>query len=580
MQTRKPNGRIPSFNRDFLESRHHISCIGKGQFGGKGSGLVYVQEILEAHFDPAEFPQFDVAVPRMMVISSDVFDAFMQQNELWDIALSEAPDERIAHAFLQGNLPSEIVGDLWALMAEMHTPLAIRSSSLLEDAMYEPFAGVYATKMTPNNQFDTTTRFHKLVEAIKYVYASTYFQGAKAYFRGISNDIREERMALVVQEVVGQRYGDRFYPMISGVARSYNFYPIGKEKPADGVVELALGLGRTIVDEGISWSYSPRYPRANAPYNTINDLMKMTQNHFWAIQMGRVPGYDPVRETEYLLKAELPQAAADKTLQLLASSYDYRSDRLFPGVIEGFPPIVTFAPLLQHNQLALNDLVKHLLQMSQAAVGAPVEMEFALRCFPQEKRAEFGFLQLRPMVVSTEELTIREEEMTGGKVLAASDKALGNGSSTSICDVIYVKPDSFQKEMTTRIGLELDGLNRQLLEKGRHYLLMGFGRWGSTDPWLGIPVDWGQINGTRAIVESTLPEMNIEFSQGTHFFHNLTSFRVPYFFIHHDGNYRIDWDWLDKQEVIQEAKFVKHVRLSSPLRIRVDGRTGRGVIEK
>ena len=572
---------IPQFNREFLTSRHKITCIGKDALGGKASGLVFIRDILEERLDAAAFAGITVAVPRMTVICSDVFDNFMHLNDLYELARSDQPDDRIAHAFQRANLPSEIVGDLWALIAGMHTPLAIRSSSMLEDAIYEPFAGVYATKMTPNNQFDTTTRFQKLTEAIKFVYASTFFRGAKNYLKAVHREIEEERMAVIVQEVVGQRQAERFYPQISGVARSYNFYSIGKETPQDGVVELALGLGRTIVDDGMSWSYSPRYPKANSPYNTIGDLMKQTQTKFWAVNMGRIPVYDPVVETEYLVSAGLPDAEKDGSLRLLASSYDPHSDRLYPGVFGDNPRVLTFAPILQLQQIPLNDLVRELLPICEEAVGSPVEMEFAVTMETgSTKTANFGFLQVRPMVVSAEEITISDDEMNDARVLAASATVLGNGITGGIRDVVYVKPDTFRKESTRQIALELEAINQTLQREDRPYLLMGFGRWGSTDPWLGIPVDWGQISGAKAIVESTLEDMNVNFSQGTHFFHNINSFRVSYFSMHHDVDRPIDWQWLDEQEVAADKEFVRHVRLSTTLTIKVDGRSSRGVILK
>ncbi|MBN2602157.1 MAG: hypothetical protein JXR87_09205 [Candidatus Marinimicrobia bacterium] len=572
---------IPKYKRELLGSKDSITCIGNGQFGGKANGLVFIQSVILEKFDRDAFPDIQITVPKMVVLCTDIFDEFMAANDLYEIALSDSQDTRIAHAFQKAHLPSEMVGDLWSMIANVHTPLAIRSSSMLEDAIYEPFAGIYATKMIANNQLDTVSRFNKLIEAIKFVYASTYFKKAKNYFNAVSRSISDEKMAVIVQEVVGRRHGIRYYPNISGVARSYNYYPLGHASPVEGIVELALGLGRTIVDEGMSWNYSPAYPNANPPFNSINDLMKNSQNSFWAVNMGHISDYDPVRETEYLIKSNLAEADNDGVLNLLASSYDYRSDRLYPGTYGNFPRVLTFAPILQMNELPLNDLVVSLMQVSQQEVGTPIEMEFALSVDPENKNSvSFGFLQVRPMVVSSEEVDLFQCEMSGDNVLLASETVMGNGVDSTILDIVYVKPDQFRKESARDIVKELEQINSELRNAGKHYLLIGFGRWGSRDPWLGIPVEWGQISGAKVIVESTLPEINVDLSQGTHFFHNINSFQVSYFSVHHSGKYKIDWNWLSRQQISKDKQFVRHVKLKHPICVKVDGRTSRGVIQK
>jgi hypothetical protein len=326
-----PAGGYPQFDRKFFDSTEDFTVIGAGSFGGKARGLAFIKETLASGFPASTFPEITVSIPRLTVISTDLFDAFMTENDLYDIAYSDASDLRIAHAFQKADLPVRIVGDLTALISSVHLPLAIRSSSLLEDAMFRPFAGVYATKMIPNNQLDSETRFRKLIEAIKFVYASTFFKDAKSYIRSTRKTTPDEKMAVIIQEVVGRRHGDRFTD-VSGVARSYNFYPAGHAAPRDGVVSLALGLGKTIVDGGTSWSYSPAFPRSNPPYGTVRDLLKQTQSSFWAVNMGKPPAYDPINEGEYLLKADLDAAEADGTLLHIASTYDSESDRLVMGI--------------------------------------------------------------------------------------------------------------------------------------------------------------------------------------------------------------------------------------------------------
>jgi hypothetical protein len=577
-----PERKIPRFDRKFFASGAPLMRIGDGAIGGKAHGLAVARDLVEAAF-PAHGPgDVGVTVPQLAVITTDVFEAFLDQNNLRDTAMADLPDDRIAHAFQRASLPTMISGDLKALMNEVHSPLAIRSSSLLEDALFRPFAGVYETKMTPNNQLDPTERFRKLVEAIKLVWASTYFQGPKRYIRTTDKSIEDERMAVVIQEVVGRRFGDRYYPHLSGVCRSYNYYPTARAKPEEGVVNLALGLGKTIVDGGVTWSFAPPRPNIAPPFGSVRDQLEFTQTRFWSVNMGKPPAFDPIAETEYLVEASLQDAEADGTLDLLASTYDANSDRLSPGVGIDGPRVINFAPLLELREYGLAEVIRKMLAAGEDAVGAPVEIEFAVTLppGPEPSRARLGFLQVRPMVVSDAEVSISDEDLAAEDLLAASTRAMGNGVDQKISDVVYVRPGPFESRHTRTIAQHLESLNSALLRDGRPYLLIGFGRWGSSDPWLGIPVDWGRICGARAIIEATLPDMVVELSQGSHFFHNLSSFEVSYFMISHHDRPGIDWSWLDRQRVMAETDFVRHVRLDQPLDVRVDGRTGRGVIRK
>lgn len=563
------------FDREFFDPLRRFKFIGSGSLGGKAHGLAFIQHVLSSEFDPTAFPQIEVSIPSLMVIRTDVFDSFLQRNNLREVACADASDGFIAHEFQKANLPAEILGDLRALVEQVRTPLAIRSSSLLEDALHEPFAGIYATKMIPNNQHSADERFRKLVEAIKLVYASTYFKAARDYARATSHPIEEEKMAVIIQEVVGQRFHDRFYPQLSGVARSFNYYRIGRSRPEEGVVSLALGLGKTIVDGGLCWTYSPAHPRVAPPSSSASELLKLTQTDFWAVNMGKPPAYDPITETEYLLKGTLADAELDGTLRYAASTYDPNSGKISIGMGTPGPRIVTFALLLTLRELPVNDLIKALLTLCQEASEAPVEIEFAMTFNPHR----FGFLQVRPMVVSTERVDIDNRELSGPEVLVASEKVQGNGIDNSIRDIVYVKPRTFEAKTTPRIAAELETINRKLLEERKPYLLIGFGRWGSQDPWLGIPVRWGQISGAKTIVEATLPEMNIELSQGSHFFHNLMSFQVSYFCVPHTDAFQINWEWLERQDQVEETNLIRHINLPSPLLVKVDGTTGRGVIE-
>ncbi len=574
----QPNpGMYPPFDRKFFESDEDFTVIGGGELGGKALGLASAKRILQDACPADLVPGVTVAIPRVTVLGTDVFAQFMAQNDLYEVALADLPDDRIAHEFLQAALPALIVGDLRALMAEIHTPLAVRSSSLLEDALQHPFAGVYATKMIPNNEASVDDRFKKLTEAIKYVWASTFFRDAKSYMRMIDHSPADERMAVIIQEVVGERYNERFYPVISGVIRSHNYYPSGPARSEDGVVNLALGLGKTIVDGGVTWTYSPRFPRHRPPFET-RELLKNTQNRFWSVSMEPAP-YDPVNEAEYLTQAGLDVAEWDDVLRFTASTYDGASDRLTIGIGRSGPRVLTFGPILELGDIPLNALIEHLAGKCKDALRSDVEIEFALSIDRREGLpARFGFLQVRPMMVAGDVVDVDEADLRQNRTLVASETVLGNGENNSVADVVYVKPDTFEARHTREIAAEVDRLNRDLVAQGRQYVLMGFGRWGSSDPWLGIPATWPQISGARVIVEATLPEMNIDASQGSHFFHNMISFHVQYFTVRHSGPHAIAWDWLDRQPASSETRFLRYVRLDAPLEIRVDGRQGRGVI--
>ncbi|MEW5844001.1 MAG: PEP/pyruvate-binding domain-containing protein [Bacteroidota bacterium] len=574
------NDIYPRFDRKFLESGEVITSIGDGSLGGKASGLALIKKTLQEKISSNEFPDVIINIPRMVVIRTDVFDAFMSRNNLYEIAYSDEPDEHIAMAFINASLPTEILGDLRSLVENIHVPLAVRSSSMLEDAKHEPFAGIYATKMIPNNHPDPDQKFIVLREAIKFVYASTFFKAAKDYFKVSSHSIQDEKMAVIIQEVVGQQYYDRFYPNFSGVARSFNYYPAGRSKPEHGVVNLALGLGKTIVDGGLVWSYSPLSPKSGPPFGDPYDMMKNTQTTFWAVNMNPVSEYTPAKETEYMNHLSLTEADYDSTMKNIASTYDVSSQRIVLGIGVDGPRVLNFAPLLGMNEFRFNDLVKKLLKVCEEALSSPIEIEFAVSVLKNEGKIRFGFLQVRPMVVPDESIELEEKELFGGDVLLASDRAMGNGIVENILDVVFVMPETFDKKNTLKIAEEVDAINRKLVSENTKYVLIGFGRWGSSDPWLGIPVEWSQIAGAKVIVESTLFGINVELSQGSHFFHNLTSFKVNYFSITFDGQFKIDWKWLDNQKVISETEFVKHVKLEKPLQIKVDGRKSRGVIKK
>jgi hypothetical protein len=560
---------LPRFGRRFLDPAARVTAIGTGSPGGKARGLLQLRDVLVAR--PSE--GLPVDIPAMTVIGTDVFDRFMEDNRLWPVATGGAADAKIAMAFQAADLPIEIVGDLRALVDEAKTPLAVRSSSLLEDALEHPFAGVYATKMLPNDQPDADSRFRRLAEAIRLVYASTFFKAARSYLQAIDRGARDEKMAVIVQEVVGTRHGVRFYPDVSGVARSYAFYRTGGARPEDGVVSLALGLGKTIVDGGITWDYSPARPAAGAPFATASEILDGTQREFWAVSLGAMPRYDPISEIEYLVRGTLADAETDGPLRYVASTYDASSDRLYPGVRGDGARAVTFAPVLVGEALRLNDSIRQVLAASEAALEAPVEIEFACTFAPPR----FGFVQVRPMAVSRQPVEV-DFSPADPSCIVASDAVLGNGDNAGVSDIVFVRRDRFDPAASRAIAADIGELNAALVAQRRPYLLIGFGRWGSSDPWLGIPVDWTSITGAKAIVETMLPSRRVEPSQGSHFFHNIASFGVLYFTVRPDVDPPIRWEWIERQPMVGGTSFVAHARTAQPLRIAVDGRSGRGVI--
>lgn len=571
--------KLARFDRKFFNSEEVCTYIGSGSIGGKAQGLVFIKDSLAAHFNHQAFPDIAVNIPTFTVIATDMFDAFMKRNNLYEIAYSDVRDEYIAAAFQKASLPAELVGDLYALIAQVHTPLAIRSSSLLEDKMFEPFAGVYATKMIPNNQFDTESRFRILVEAIKFVYASTFFKEAKDYIKMTKQTAADEKMAVIIQEVVGQRFGERYYPHFAGVGRSYNFYPTGHAQPKDGVINLALGLGKMIVDGGKSWTYAPTFPRAYPPYKSMGDLLKQTQNEFWAVNMGKTPAHDPIKETEYMIKCGLEDSEKDGTLRFVASTYSPQDDRISVGIGGKGPRVATFAPILQLRQVPINDLLKELLKLCESILGREVEIEFAVSLDPDRGiPARFGFLQVRPMFVSDARIELADDEMSSPRAVVASNEVLGNGLINTIQDVVYLKTSKFDERESRLIAADLNVINKQLVEQNRAYMLVVYGRLGTTDPPFGIPVEWANISGAKVIIEATLPDMNVELSQGSHFFHNVISFQVGYFSVRHSSQYSINWQWIEKQPTVAETQYVRHVRPAASLVIKIDGKNRRGVV--
>lgn len=550
---------------------------GESRIGGKASGLVSIIEGLHNRSNSTSFPMH-VSVPEFSVITTEFFLNFVQRNDLESYADGNDPDDRIAMAFMKGEISPRLTGELWKFVGKTHEPIAVRSSSLREDELKSPLAGIYQTKMIPNNQPSNEIRFRKLIEAIKLVWASTYFSDSREFHRGIGGSASEETMAVILQKVVGRRYGNRFYPLISGVARSFNYYAFGKTKPSDGVVNLALGLGKSIVDGELCWSYSPASPKVPPPFGSAGDMLKGTQSNFWAVNMERITVYDPVKETEYMVSSRLEDADYDDTLKLVASTYLPESDRFVHGTGREGPKVVNFAPILVDCIIPLNDAVRAVLDLCSEESNGPVEIEFAVTGPGQSEEASLGLLQVRPIATFSEEVDISEAELQGERTVARSRRALGN-SITELQYVVYVKPESFSTSKTRQIATEIAGINRRLSKENRAYLLIGYGRWGSSDPWLGIPVTWGHISSAKAMIEISGPRMRVELSQGSHFFHNLSSFRVGYLSINEplDGPVNLDII-IDGSEIIHETEHVRCLRIPEGVTVKIDGRKGLGVV--
>ncbi len=572
---------VPRFDPKTFGTQQRLARIGTGAVGGKASGLRLIREEILPRFDASEFPDLTVDVPLAVVVATDVFSEFMERNRLWEAVRDGLPDTEIAKAFQRGELTEEFRVELRALLEILRSPLAIRPSSFLEDEHDRPFAGIYTSKMIPNSEPSDDARYRHLSGALKLAWASTFFENAVVSRRAAGLDLGAEKMAVIVQEVVGERYGGRFYPTLSAVARSYNHYPTPGNKREDGVVTLALGLGKSITDGDHVWSYSPHRVTAPPPFKTTGDLLKYTQNSFWAIEVGDPPPPDPVRETACLARYGLRDSEEDGTLAFLASTYDPASDQLRAGIANAGPRALTFAPLLESRTVHLTPVVEKLIEHACNVINGEAEIEIAAILDRESGLPmKMAVLQVRPMLTPGERSVVEEEDLAAEDVLVASDNCLGHGSRSDLTDVVYLRPQTFDRGLTRMMASELDAVNRGLVEEGRHGVFIGLGRWGTTDDRFGVPVKWAQISAARVIVEATLPDTPTSLSHGTHFFHRLLSNQVLYMSVESDGRGRVDYDWLDEQDAVWESRHVRHVRLAEPLDVRIDCANRMGLIRR
>ena len=582
-------GLITQFTQDTFDPETSLARIGGGSLGGKARGLAFVRQLLDRCRIGEAFPGIGITVPPAVVLGTSVFDLFLDRSGLRDFALNEDDDARIVGRFLEAPFPEEARRDLSAFLRVARYPLAVRSSSLLEDSQYQPFTGVYETYMLPNNQPDNRARLHRLVEAVKRVYASTFSRHAKAYLRATPYRLEEEKMAVILQKVVGSVRGGLFYPDFAGVARSRNFYPIAPQEPEDGIVAVALGLGRSVVEGGNCMRFCPRYPQSLVQFSSVQDILKNSQRGFWAVKMdGSARGMPPelppqqsdARAGEVFCGLE--QAEADGTLAPVASTWSAENNAVYDGISRQGVRLVSFAGILKHDLFPLASIVNLLLEIGPWGMGGPVEVEFAVSLPPPAAGpAEFGLLQMRPLALSREEEELEVGEVRPGQALCRSPQVLGNGRIDGIRDLVVVDFHRFDRSSSRDAAEAVTRFNASLVAAGIPYLLIGVGRWGSADPWLGIPVAWDQISGARVIVEAGFKDFKVTPSQGTHFFQNLTAFNIGYFTVNPEaGEGFVDWDWLASRRALDERGAVRHIRLDAPLVIQMNGKRNEGWIFK
>ena len=578
----KNRGVVAVFQRERFDEYSNFARIGDGSLGGKGRGLAFIDAMIKRNESLQHFDSVQVTTPRTVVICTDLFAEFMEMNNLYPVALSDITDEKMLEHFLKARLPRRLIADLFSYLGVVSSPIAVRSSSLLEDSHYQPFAGVYSTYMVPNIKKSRTKTLVMVTEAIKAVYASVFYQESKAYMMATKNVIDEEKMAIVLQETCGNAYGNRFYPSFSGVARSLNYYPIGSEKTDDGIANVAMGLGKYIVDGGVTLRFSPAYPHNVLQTSSLEFALKETQTHFLALDLDNINFTPQVDDGFNLLKINVQEGMKDGTLKYLASTYNHQENMIYDSLYEGGRKIITFANILQHHVFPLAEILGKILQISHDEMGRPIEIEFAVNLdYSPLKQHTFYFLQIRP-IVDNKEMTVEDiSKVVREETIITSNSVLGHGITSDLYDLVYVKPEAFNASKNQLIMYDIEKINKKLSQEGRNYILIGPGRWGSSDPWLGIPVKWPHISAASVIVESGLSNYRIEPSQGTHFFQNLTSFGVSYFTISpykNDGTY--DADFLNSLPEVYESEYIRHVRTSDPMLVKVDGKKNIGVIMK
>jgi CheY-like chemotaxis protein len=580
----RQRGVITEFNKETFDPANSFARVGSGSLGGKGRGLGFINTLISNYNLRDKYPDAEIAVPSAIVVATDVFDRFLSENHMESFALSSTDEVEVQRRFLEApRFPQDIASKLRDFLEIMHEPLAVRSSSLLEDSQYQPFAGVYQTFMIPNNDPDTDVRLSELLRSIKLVFASTFSKRAKDYMKATSYRLEEEKMAVIIQRMVGARHHDRFYPAFAGVAKSYNFYPVPPQKSTDGIVQVALGLGKTVVDGGNSVRFSPRYPRHLLQFFSTLETIRNAQQDFLALNLARGHDGNANRSPEaFVEQYDLSKAEEDQTLFYVGSTYSPENDSVYDGVSREGKRVVTFAPILKHRIFPLAEILELILDMGTWGMGTQVEIEFAVNMnVPPGKPKEFALLQIRPLVLSLEMEELEVDSVGQEDLICQSQQVLGNGVIKDIHDIVVVDIQQFERSRAKDVAAEVSLFNTDLIARKRPYVLIGVGRWGSLDPWLGIPVTWDQIAGASVIVESGFKDFNVTPSQGSHFFQNITSFRVGYFTVNSFTRLGyIDWDWLRQQPAAEELRFTRHLQFDEPIVAKINGRKNIGIILK
>jgi CheY-like chemotaxis protein len=578
----RQRGVITEFNKDTFDPKNSFARIGGGSLGGKARGLGFINTLISNYDIRDRFAGVEISVPSAVVIATDAFDEFLRENDLETFALNTSDDEELKRRFLKANkFPREIIKRLSEFLSIITEPLAVRSSSLLEDSQYQPFAGVYQTFMIPNNNADKRVRLQELLESIKLVYASTFSRKVKDYMKATAYRLEEEKMAVIVQRMVGAEHHGRFYPDFAGVAKSYNFYPVPPQSSTDGIVLAALGLGKTVVDGGNAVRFCPKYPRHLLQFFSTKETLRNAQQDFFALNLS-LGCNDQITPEKFVEKYDMSIAEKDQTLFYVGSTYSQENDTVYDGISRDGKRVVTFSPILKHHIYPLPEILELILEMGTWGMGTHVEIEFAANMdIPPAKPKEFAMLQIRPMVLSREIEELDVNNVQPEDVVCESTQVLGNGITRNVFDLVVVDIQKFERSKSRDVARELDEINAKLLIERRPYVLIGVGRWGSLDPWLGIPVTWDQISGACVIVESGFRDIHVAPSQGSHFFQNITSFRVGYFTVNPFAELgRIDWGWLDQQLAIEAKQYTRHLRFSEPMIVRINGHKNKGVILK
>ena len=580
-QKRRQKGIITDFIKETFDPTSSFARIGGGSLGGKARGLGFINTLINNYNISAKYDNILIYVPPAVVLGTDVFDQFLEENDLRNFAITCSDDKEITGKFLAAEkFPEEIIKQLVEFLDIIRGPLAVRSSSLLEDSQYQPFAGVYETYMLPNNNHNPIIRLNELITTIKRVFASTFYRNAKDYIFATAYRLEEEKMAVIIQQMVGAQHGNRFYPHFSGVAKSHNFYPMPPQKSLDGIASVALGLGKWIVDGGLTIKFCPKYPAHIPQFNSVEETLNNNQREFYALnldeQLDDASLTHDIRVQTYNLKS----AEEDDTLVYVGSTYSIDNKAIYDGISRKGVRIVSFAPILKNKIFPLPEILELLLDMGSWGMGTPVEIEFAVNMSDNAPN-QFALLQMRPLVITRELEELNIENYSKDKLICYSDQVLGHGVIKDIHDVIYVDYQLFERSKSKEVAAELSQFNNKLMNLNSPYLLIGVGRWGSLDPWLGIPVKWEQISGAKAIIETGFKDFDVTPSQGSHFFHNLTSFMVGYFSVYpkHKKSW-INWEWILKQEPVESKKYSRHIKFDRALTIKVNGQKNKGIITK